>query len=256
MANSPKKKSPGSRADEKASAAQRRAARQEKAARQAEALKAQRAAQKRKERLVTGAVVAVVLVLVVGVVWWQTRDEGPTATPDGIVDQYAFTVGEPGAAHEVVVYEDFLCPACGQFEAATGDAFAQAAEEGKVYVKYYPLNFLSRFGDYSERAANAAAVVLDTAGMETAVAFHDELFADQPSEGGDMPDDDWLVEKAVAAGADEDEVRGPIEDMKFEKWVEKATDEASKAGIRQTPTVRLDGQDWNGDVAGLIGALG
>jgi len=205
---------------------------------------------------VTGAVVAVVLVLVVGVVLWQTRDRGPTATPEGIVDEYAFTLGEEGAEHEVVVYEDFLCPGCGQFEASTNAAFAEAAAAGKVHVKYFPLNFLSRFGDYSERATNAAAVVLDTAGMEAAIKFHDELFAEQPAEDGDKPDDDWLVEKAVAAGAEESEVRGPIEDMKFEQWVEDATDEASKAGIRQTPTVLLDGQTWNGDVAGLLEAIG
>ncbi|MFC6153589.1 DsbA family protein [Nocardioides yefusunii] len=250
------KNTPTSRAEDKAAAAQRREARKQKAAAQAAAAEAARVARQRKERITVGAIVAVVLALVVGVAWWAVRDSGPVAAPKNVVDSYALAVGDPDAEHVVEIHEDFLCPACAWFEGETNEDLTAAAEAGKVYVKYLPINFLSRFGDYSERATNAFAVVLDAAGPEVAKTFHDSLFAAQPAENGNKPDDDWLVEKAVAAGADEDAVRDGIEEMAFEGWVAEATDAASKAGIRSTPTVVVDGTVLeNNDPSTLMGMI-
>lgn len=251
-----KNNAPKTRAEEKAAAAQKRSARKEKAAAQAAAAEAARQAKQRKERLVTGGVVAAVIAVIVALVWWNVRDTGPVAAPQGISADHALVIGSEDAAHEIQVYEDFLCPACASLESATAAPFQAAADAGKARIKYYPLNFLSRLGDYSERATNAFAVVLDVEGAETAKKFHDLLFANQPSETAARPDNDWLVEKAVEAGADEDAVRPGIEDGTFNDWVEEATDAGSKAGVRATPTVKLDGQDWStGDIAGLMEAI-
>lgn len=239
-----KNNAPKTRAEDKAAAAQRRNARKEKAAAQAAAAEAARLAKQRKERLVTGGVVAAVIAVIVAVVWWNVRDTGPVATPEGISADHALVIGDADAPHEITVYEDFLCPPCGNFEAATATPFQTAADAGKARIKYHPINFLSRLGDYSERATNAFAVVLDTEGPETAKKFHDILFAEQPSETEARPDDDWLVEKAVEAGADEDAVRPGIEDEVFKDWVAEATDAASKAGVTATPTLLVNGERW------------
>ena len=86
---------------------------------------------------------------------------------------------------KVAVYEDFMCPFCGQFEAASRDALEKQVEAGKVQIQYHVLNFLddSSTTKYSTRAANALAVVLDTSGPEVAKKFHDLLFENQPAEG-------------------------------------------------------------------------
>lgn len=250
------KNSPQSRADDKANAAKRREARKQKAAAQAAAAEAARQARQRKERLAVGGIVAVVLALVVAFVWYAVRDGEPAAAPRNVVDSYALAVGDPEAEHVVEIHSDFLCPACAWFEGQTSEPLQTAADEGKVYVKYNLINFLSRYGDYSERATNAFAVVLDAAGPEVAKTFHDDLFASQPSEDGDKPDDDWFVEKAVEAGATEADVRPGIEDMAFEDWVAEATDAASRAGIRSTPTVKVDGAVLeNNDPATLMGLI-
>ena len=89
-------------------------------------------------------------------------------------------------------------------------------------------------------ATNAFRAVWVQAGPVAAKKFHDELYADQPSEEGPFPDDDWLVEKAVAAGADEAKVRPAIEDMDFQDWVDGATKEASI--VKATPTVYVNGK--------------
>lgn len=238
MANPPKKNAPGTRSDERSATAAKREARREKAARQAEALKAAQKARQRKERLMVGGVVAVVVALIAGVVAWQViRNSGPVAIPDNATEKYGVAVGEPDAETEVEIYADFLCPACKSFEAATEQPLEQLVEAGTARVTYNPVSILN---EYSDRAANAFAVVLDTAGPEVALEFHRTLFAEQPGEGGRMPDDDWLVDLAVEAGAEESEVRDGIEDMTFEKWVKEATQEAERRGLRGTPTIFID----------------
>ncbi|WP_104105332.1 thioredoxin domain-containing protein [Nocardioides sp. 616] len=262
--NTPKKNSPGARAEEREAAAAKRAGRQDRKERAAAALAARQKARKRKERLSIAAVVVAVLLVIGGITLWQMNESDKRADaepPANAVDDYALAVGDPEAPHTVEIYEDFLCPACGVFEGLSNETLAKAAEDGKVYVKYLPFELLSQYGDYSKEAANAFAVVLDTSGPEVAKKFHDELFADQPSESGGQPDTDWLVKKAVEAGAEESEVRPGIEDMKFEYWVDNATKNAEEAKVQGTPTIRLDGEDvagadYNEVLANIMSAIG
>jgi protein-disulfide isomerase len=217
----------------------------ERAARAA-ALRAEQERQEKKRRLFTFGGVALALLLVVAVaVGLQMRagdvDE-TAAVPRGATESYGMSLGEPGADHEVVIYEDFICPACKLFEESLDAELESAVAAGRATVEYRPLNFLTQFGDYSERSANAFAVVLDTAGPEVAKEFHDILYAEQPPENGDHPDDAWLIEKAVEAGATEAEVSDGIEDLQFKGWVENGVKAATSAGIRGTPTVIVDGE--------------
>ncbi|WP_341925225.1 thioredoxin domain-containing protein [Nocardioides psychrotolerans] len=190
---------------------------------------------------VGGVVVAMILVIGAGFLVNRLRDSSQdiAAAPAGSTE-HGVAIGDPDAPHQVVIYEDFLCPYCGQLEAASGDELARLADEGKVYVDYRPFDLLRT--DYSVDAANAFAVVLDVSGPEVAKTFHDELYADQPAEGGPYPDADWLVAKAVEAGATEDDVRPGIEDGAQEQWVTDATSAAADAGVNSTPTVLLDGR--------------
>ncbi|QZY28330.1 DsbA family protein [Nocardioides coralli] len=224
--------------------------RRAKADRAKAAAEARRKAAKRKERLTYVLVVGVVLAVVVGgyLLIRALNDTSDTAAaPEGASGEYGIVLGQEDAPTEVVIYEDFLCPFCAQLEGVLGDQLDTAIEQGDVRVEFRTLNFLSQAGDYSLRAANAFAAVSETAGPEAAKEFHDLVFAEQPSESGPFPDDDFLVEKAVEAGADEGEVRPLIEDLGFEGWVEDGTEAASRDGIRQTPTVLVDGQRTVGE---------
>lgn len=238
------KNTPSSRAEQKAAAQSRRTARQDKTARAAEVLREQQKARKRQERMIVIGVVAVIALIVGLVAWalWNSNNNSDKTddAPANVTDTYALSVGSDEAERTVTIYEDFLCPACGVLEQAATPILDQAVEDGTARVEYRPVSILGP--DYSMESANAFAVVLDTAGPEVAKEFHDTLYAEQPGEGGNLPGDDWLIEKAVEAGADEDAIRSGIEDVKFERWVEKATDEFSKAGHTGTPTVLVDGE--------------
>lgn len=220
------------------------------AAERAATIRAQqeRAERRRRALFVTAAIVGVfALVLGIGFAVQSTRDTtGQQATPpSGVVDRYAVPRGEASAAVTVTVYEDFMCPFCGAFETAAAPMLEEYVESGDVRVLYRPMSFLdhaSNGTEYSTRAANALAVVLDTAGPDAAGKFHDLLFANQPAENTDGLADERLVELAVQAGASEAEVAGPIRDREFAQWVVNATDAANKDGVRQTPTVMVDGE--------------
>ena len=114
-------------------------------------------------------------------------------------------------------------------------------------VQTCALPILSSAGDYSKRSANAFWVVWRSAGPEVAKRFHDLLYADQPEESGPFPDDDWLVEKAVQAGAEEAQVRPGIEDLAQADAVDAATREAADSNVAANPTVLLDGKQVTGD---------
>ena len=216
-------------------------------------LRAERAAAMRREQesrerrrrtlMVAGVVLGMVLIVAAGFLINRARDTSADVdAPAAGSSEYGLVIGDASAPRDLVIYEDFLCPVCGELEQRTSEELAQLAEEGKVRVEYRPFELLGRFGDYSQRSTAAFAVVLEESGPEVALRFHDLLFADQPSEEGPFPDDAALIELAVEAGAEEEDVAEGIETGAGESWADAATEEASAAGVNSTPTVLLDGK--------------
>lgn len=241
-----------------------------KAAARAQKAAEMRAAQNRREsrrRLLTiGGVVLAVVVIVGGSIAVSVRqhnlDQAKLADAASSRSDYGVVIGEADAPHTVIIYEDFLCPYCGELEKKTRDDLARLAADGKVLVEYRPFDLLSRIADYPIRAASAFSVVLEKSGPEVAKKFHDLLFEHQPSEQdpGAMTNDD-LVDYAVEAGADEAEVGDDIRNVANTDWVDEATAEAKAAGVSGTPTILLDGQVFDDGrsvddlAANLIAAL-
>lgn len=243
-------------AEEKAATAAKREARRARTERARAQAEERRRAAKRKEQLTRVGLVAGVLALIVGGYFFITSlgSDKPDTPPEGATSSYGMRIGDADAPKSIVVYEDFLCPFCGQLEKTVRDRLDAAVEAGDVSVEFRPLPFLERIDDYSPRSANAFAVVLDASGPEVAKEFHDLLFDNQPSEEGPFPDDDQLVEWAVEAGATEGDVRPGIEDMAFEGWVDAAGDAASKAKVNSTPTVLINGEPATGKTIDQIAA--
>ncbi len=228
-----------------------------KNARTREKAAAVRAAQARAQRTRRWTVVVVaalvVAVIVGGATWYASQDPtGQSSTsrsgtsggaPSG-ADEYGVVVGESDAPTTAVIYEDFQCPVCKAFEDATMQQVNAGIADGKIRVEYRIVSFLDDASEnqYSSRAANAAAAVLDVAGVEAFKEFHDTLYANQPAEGTAGPENDQLVEWAVEAGADRAEVSQAIDDGSFDQWVVDATDAMSKDGVTGTPTIVIDGE--------------
>lgn len=227
------------------SSSSKRSKAEERARKAAEFREAKKREERRRQTFLIAAVIGVIALIVgLGFMFMKLTDDPTPTKLDGASDEYALALGDAGDGnHQVVIYEDFLCPFCGEVEAGTRKALQQGIDDGTVYVEYRPINLLSRMGDYSMRATNALRVVQQKSGDDVAKKFHDLLFENQPQEGGQMPDDDWLVEQAVSAGADEADVRPGIEGLTEKQWVDDATNEAmNDMGVNSTPTIYIDGK--------------
>ncbi len=231
-----------------------------RAERAAAAVIAQHHREQRRRALILGGVLGVLLLIVIGIIYGinsRSDTSGKAATPPGgVTDTYGVVVGDASAPKTITVYEDFQCPICRDFEATTRDKVAAAVDAGKVKVDYRMVAFLDRASttNYSSRALNAAAVVLDTSGVDVFRKFHDLLYENQPEEGSAGLSDAKLIEYAVQAGAKESAVRPGIEGDDFHQWTINATDQMSKNGVNGTPTVFIDGKSAGTTLADAIQA--
>ncbi|NGN93135.1 thioredoxin domain-containing protein [Nocardioides sp. KC13] len=224
----------------------RKEKREARAAKAAAELEALRKKQARKSILTVVAVVAAIAVIIGGLVWFSlNRSEGDKVTAvEAGSSEHGLVIGPDDAPHKVVIYEDFLCPYCAEFENASREDLAELAAEGKVQVDYRPFVLLDQIGPYSELATSAFAVVQEEAGDEVAKKFHDLLFENQPSESGPFPEAGDLVDLAVEAGAEESAVKEGIENLDGKAWADAATAAATADGVQGTPTILLDGEQF------------
>lgn len=214
--------------------------------------------QAKRRRIATWAgvlvIIGLVVAIVVAVVSAVGRDDGPPAVTGEVVvpahvTSGAVAVGDRDAPVTVVIYYDYMCPACGAFEAANGAALDRMLGEGLVRIELRPISFLDKQSEgtkYSTRAASAFATVADAA-PELAWAFHVALYAAQPAEGTEGLSDEQIADIAVGAGVPA-EVVARFTDGTYETWVASVTQQAFASGVEGTPTVKIDGVVFEGDL--------
>jgi protein-disulfide isomerase len=169
------------------------------------------------------------------------------------------------------LYEDFLCPVCGNFEQQFGPTVSKLIDSGAVAVDYNMVAILDRPSNqnYSSRAGAAAYCVADedtTPDKEVFRRFHAAMYAQQPSETGTVfPSNNQLIETARQAG-----VVGKVpECINSGRNVDMVDGLAAATKVTGTPTVRINGEDYKfstpdalvakikeivGDVPGLAAA--
>jgi protein-disulfide isomerase len=224
--------------------------------RQARALAEQRA--RRRRRLLVGGGAIVILGLVVAIavslISAAGDDEpspaaGPVVVPAGATADGGLTVGSADAPVLVEVFLDYMCPFCGRFERANGAELDRLLADGTARLELHLLSFLDEQSSgtrYSTRAANAVATVADRA-PDRLLAFHAALYANQPEEGSRGLGDDRIADLARGAGVP-DNVVSTFSERTFEPWIVRVTEAAFSSGITGTPTVRINGKPFEGDL--------
>jgi protein-disulfide isomerase len=154
--------------------------------------------------------------------------------------------GSPEAPVTIDIYEDFLCPACGQFEKLYHQRFAQAAADGKAKVVYHPVAILDDLSTPAGYSTLAAGATFCAAEAGVFPRFHDSLYAAQPHEGGHGWTKVQLQQLGRALGAGDGFARCAQADAS--RRVTAATENASRyiSGLRSdhrfgTPSVVVNG---------------
>lgn len=237
--------------------------RREAARAQAEKLRQQQDSREKRSRNILMIVLGAIVVLVIGVgfvIFQQSQktllDAFEGSAPSTSDNHGGIPAGETGAAGVVdadapvlQVYIDFMCPYCGDFEAANQGDLEELRASGDLTVTYQimsNLDELSQGTQYSTRAANAAATVANDA-PEQFVAFVEAMFANQPEEQTTGLTDEQIAQIAVDAGVPQ-AVADTFVDGTYTEWVGVATRQAQREGVRGTPTVELDGDRVPQDV--------
>lgn len=202
-------------------------------------------------RLVQIGGTAFVVIFAVALVFYIVTSHHKKTVASGPGDTVRVTsskvVAQPGTSNPkavVSLYEDFLCPACGNFERTFGPTINKLIDVGAIAADYNMVSILdsARNQNYSSRAGAAALCVADE-NLDAFRRFHSALYSSdiQPSETGKtFPDNARLIELAREAG-----VVGKVpECINSGKYLSKVTGEASAAKITGTPTVKINGEDY------------
>ena len=208
-----------------------------------------KAADRKRNLMIQIGLTAVVVVFAVALVLYivMSADKKPASgeaksirvTSSNLITNEGST--EPKAV--LSLYEDFLCPACGNFERAFGPTISKLIDTGAVAADYHMVSILDAQGDgYSSRAGAAAYCVADES-IDAFRRFHTALYTKelQPQEGGAVyPDNARLIELARQAGA-----AGSVPDcINKGTYVELVQGMAAATNIRSTPTIRINGEDY------------
>jgi len=204
--------------------------------------------------LVLGVVVAgvVIAILIGNSNKAPDGGSGGSALPAGVVGGkgggiLANAAPAKANAPTLEVYSDYQCDLCGQFEKVMGEALAELAKAGDVKLILHTLSFVDTNlkNDSSTRSANAAACASDAGKI---LEYNSAVFAGQPEKEGTGYTDAQLTEFANTAG-----ITGPTlttwqectSSGRHAQYVTDVQTTAEKAGVFDTPTVKLNGKTIN-----------
>lgn len=151
------------------------------------------AARDDRRRILTAVAVVLLLGAAVlgGVLWQRSRSTLADAAPTRVdasyparVDNGTVLAGAEGAKSTVDVYEDFLCPACGNFEQRDAAKINDALAAGTLKVRYHIINLLDEQSNPAGYSLDAGAAALCAADAGAFPGYHASLFGSQPEEGG------------------------------------------------------------------------
>jgi protein-disulfide isomerase len=204
-------------------------------------------AKERRRRVTLWTSLGVVgLLVIVGLIGWgvaagQEKDKTANlTTPSVAVDEgTAFAVGTGPV--KIDIYEDFICPACGQFESGAATTIDQLVAGNKVTVQYHPIAILDRASttEYSTRSAAASAAAAQAGKF---AEFHKVLFANQPEEGSAGLDNAKLIELGKSVGLTDAAFADAVNAGTYKAWATKVTETATARGVNSTPTVLVGGK--------------
>ncbi len=223
------------------SKANRRAARQ---------VMARRQARQRRLLIWAGSAVAIAVIVVVALILLNQQDE-PTPPPavsfENIPAEGRF-LGDPEAPVNFVVYSDFQCPYCKQFDdndlPKVIDTFVK---QGDVRVEWRPMPIISNAvgvaADSPENESMQSAEAAMCAGDQGAFwPYSEALFAAQGAENSGIFTPDMLKQTAADLDLDTDAFTQCLDSGEKEDEVLEIRQDGIDRGVQGTPTFLINDQ--------------
>ena len=165
----------------------------------------------------------------------ETVDE--SKTPPGVVNPG--DAADNGEAVQLVIFQDFECVHCADFEEQNSELIKDKVLSGDVTLEHRNLNFLDRGSPdaYSSRAANAAYHVAEQVDPEQYMDFVKEVFSHQGTGG---LSNDELAEIASKHGANVS--ADQLDENTYRPMINVMAQESMANGIAGTPTMFVDGE--------------
>ncbi|GAA2562242.1 protein-disulfide isomerase [Neomicrococcus aestuarii] len=169
------------------------------------------------------------------------NNAGATPTAAGTPAPRGVVKAEAGDPLQLIMYVDANCVYCADFESEYGDDLKTWLDAKDITLEYRNVAFLDRGSptNYSSRGANAFACVANEA-PASYFSFATAVFAHHAE--GEMTNAE-LAQMAKDNGAD---VESCIEDGTYRPFVKYTTQAALADSISGTPSMFLNGEEWNG----------
>ena len=146
-------------------------------------------------------------------------------------------MGPANARITLVEFSDFQCPYCSKAVAQINATLKAYPNEMRLIFKQYPL-------DFHPQAAISAAASLAAHRQGKFWPMHDVMFANRSKLSRQS-----ILAWAKEIGLDMNRFTADLESDAIRKTVLRDHSDGDKAGVEGTPTVFLNGQRYNGDLA-------
>jgi len=187
-----------------------------------------------------------VVALAIGIVVQSSRSKTENAdvvTPKhGLGPNDSEIEGVSSAPVLVQEYADFQCPSCKRFHELFGPTLDELVKDEKIRFAYTYFPFI---GDESVRSASAAVCAGD---QDKFFPYADVLYTNQQAENSGFLTTDQLVafgEDAGISGSAFDAFEQCVRADRYEGFVRRSADNASKRGVNSTPTLFITGPNGN-----------
>jgi protein-disulfide isomerase len=201
-----------------------------------EELKALRAADRRKQNMITIGIIVVGALLIAGfLIYSSLKKRDIKINPRPMADYTS--MGDKNAKVKVEEFSDFQCPYCKQFATEMEPAIVKTyVETGLIQVTFSPFSFL---GQESVKAAEAAYCAADQGKFWE---YHDLLFESQNGENQGTFTRSLFVQLANDLSLDKATFQSCIDNgTNAQKVVDSASYGKSK-GVNGTPYFLVNGQ--------------
>ena len=144
-----------------------------------------------------------------------------------------------GAPLKLSIWEDFQCPVCKQFEASLGSYVEDLVKNGEAEVAFHTASFL---GPESRRAANAGFCAADEGRF---LDFHKAMYVIQsPIENSGFWNPENLIRIGEKVGITSESFATCVREDAKRDLVDTVADSMTKYGVEGTPTVFINGKEW------------